>query len=69
MIIPYKISDNEYKNSRLLNESLIEKVCEQDSIYEDQEEKLKRLKVQVKKEKEAKYEAEMELIKQSFIKR
>ena len=66
LIIPSKISDNEYKNSRLLNESLIEKVCEQDSIYEDQEEKLKRLKVKVKKEKEAKYEAEMEHIKQSL---
>ena len=66
LLIPSKISDEEYQYSRLVNESLIKKVCEQDVIYEDQGKKMKKVKNEIKKGKEIKSENELKTIKQEI---
>jgi len=51
LVIPSKISDEQYANSRAINEVLTSKVCDQQVIYEDIDSDVKRAKEEVKTKK------------------
>ena len=54
--IPSEISDEQYNNSRLINENLTSKVIHQDTIYEDIQAEVKAAKNTVKGRKNDRYQ-------------
>ena len=51
-MIPSKIADDQYSNSRKINEKLTTKVREQQTIFEDIEPSVRKAKAEVKKQKD-----------------
>ena len=54
LMIPSKIADDQYSNSRIINEKLTTKVREQQTIFEDIEPSVRKAKAEVKKKKDLK---------------